>query len=238
MDHTSAENNITNPVVRHYLDQLNQPQTEFLQALRSQAEQRKIPIIGRDTEALLGSILLLARPRRILEIGTAIGYSALFQATMLPQARIITLELDPEKSREAEEQIRNAGMTHQIQVLTGDGRKLLGGLAEEGTEPFDLIFIDAAKGHYQAFFQQTIPLWAPAAVIVSDNILFQGVTASDRYLSSRRDRTIMNRMRSYLAWLQERTDTHTSFLPVGDGIAISVRKESANASDRTAGTGR
>lgn len=238
MEQTPAENNIVNPVVRQYLDQLNLPQTKFLRELRAQAEQRRIPIIGRDTEALLGSILLLAQPERILEIGTAIGYSSLYLATILPNTQIITVELDPDKSQEAEKHICTAGLTHQIEVRTGDGIQVLRDLVQEKTKPFDLIFIDAAKGHYQAFFQETIPLWSPEAVILSDNILFQGVTASDRYLKSRRDRTIMNRMRSYLTWLQERKDTHTSFLPVGDGVAITIRKESMDESIRVAGTSR
>lgn len=215
--------NIITPQVSGYLDTLYRPLSPFLEGLRMEAEAELIPIILRDTEALLTNLLLLKQPRRILELGTAVGYSALCFATVLPDCQITTLELSPRSCQRAGENIRKAGEDYEsrICIVAGDARETLPKLEPNG---FDFLFIDAAKGHYQEFWETCLPLCAPGALIVSDNVLYKGITASEDFLTDRRDKTIMRRMRSFLERITTDPGVITSVLAVGDGVAISALK--------------
>ena len=216
---------ITDSKVSEYIDGLYRPLSPSLGELREQAEARAIPIILRETETLLLSLLKIKKPTAILEIGTAVGYSALCFAFGAPLASVTTIELQERMQKEAKANIEAYGMTGRINVLGGDALDVLKELTEEKKEEkhfFDFIFIDGAKGHYQEVFEAALKLCAPGAVIVSDNILFKGMTAADEYLDVRRNKTIVNRMRLYLKEITTRDDLQTTVLPVGDGVAISV----------------
>lgn len=226
----NVSNNITHDRIVEYLSQIYRPESHALSQLRENAEIRGIPIIGRDTEGFLSTIVRLKKPARILEIGTAVGYSAMLFAQLQQSAFIVTIDHDRRMVEEANLHINDAGLSNRISVLCGDGLEELKRLKEvqlsQEQDSFDLVFIDAAKGHYQAFFDACLPLCSKNAIIVSDNILYKGITASEEFLKSKRDKTIMRRMRSYLKWLTENNNFATTVLPVGDGIAISIRRES------------
>lgn len=224
--------NITTEPVEQYLNSLYRPQDDVLAELRERAEAENIPIILREAEGLLLQLLRLKRPKRILEIGTAIGYSAMLFARECAEARVVTLELSEKSAARARENIEAAGLSDLIWVVEGDARDSLKQLAaafaaeekESGCAPppFDFVFIDAAKGHYQEFWEGIMPLAGDGCLIVSDNVLFKGMTASDQYIPERRQKTITNRMRSYLRFLTETDGIQTAVLPVGDGMAVSI----------------
>lgn len=230
-------NIITEPVVE-YLDSLYKPQNAFLAELRAKSEAELIPIVLKDAEGLILQLLRIYRPRRVLEIGTAVGYSAILFASQCPGAKVVTLELAEKSVRAAQENIDRAGLTDSIWIVPGDARESLNSLRTafeleeretgEAPEPFDFVFIDAAKGHYQEFWDGAMPLVSGGCLVVSDNVLFKGMTASDQFIPERRQKTITNRMRSYLKFLTETEGIQTAVLPVGDGVAVSlVSKASA-----------
>lgn len=228
--------NIMTEPVRQYLEQWYRPLNPFLEELRLCSEKQNIPIILRDTEMLMVNLLRLKNPARILEIGTAVGYSSLFFAALLPECTITTLELSQRSCEIARENFQKAGCSHRIQVICGDARETLPALApvretlpasvreEEGKKElrFDFVFIDGAKGHYLEFWEGCRPLWEKHALILSDNVLYKGITASEEYLTCRRDKTIMRRMREFLTHITGLSEVQTSVLPVGDGLAVST----------------
>jgi len=218
--------NITDVKVTEYIDGLYRPPTPFLGGLRRSAEKENIPIILKDTETLLLTLIEMKKPVNILEIGTAVGYSALCFAFAVPEARIVTLELQEKMCRIAQSNIERAGCADRIKILQGDALMLLSKLVEnqanESAGRFDFVFIDGAKGHYQKVWNECMPLCAPGAIIVSDNILYKAMTAADEYLDIRRNKTIVGRMRAYLRHITELPEVQTSVLPVGDGVAVSV----------------
>lgn len=218
--------NITDEKILEYINGFYQPLNPFLENLRARAEKGDIPIIQKEIEVFLLTLLQMNRPNRILEIGTAVGYSALCFATARPGAHITTLELQERHKITAETNFLEAGMEKQIRVVQGDARDSLRVLQDEvrGGKfgPFDFIFIDGAKSHYLEIWDLCVPLCKEGAVIVSDNILYKGIIAADEYLDHPRNRTIVRRMRAYLDHITSIPLATTSILPVGDGIAISV----------------
>ncbi|MGI6727812.1 MAG: O-methyltransferase [Anaerovoracaceae bacterium] len=218
--------NITDEKVTKYINGLYRPLNPFLAKLRQEAEEQLIPIILRDTETLLLTLLQITNPKRILEIGTAIGYSALCFATVKPDAQITTLELQERMQKAAELNFKKAKVDEQIQLLLGDALKTLRILSKQKEsgllKPYDFIFIDGAKGHYLEIWNACMKLCKAGTVIVSDNILFKGMTAADEYLDIRRNKTIVNRMREFLNYITTNKDITTTILPVGDGVAISI----------------
>jgi predicted O-methyltransferase YrrM len=212
--------NITNDKVLHYVESLYNPPGEFLHDLRIHAESRDIPIMTKDAEMLMTSLIRISRPSSILELGTAIGYSAICFAGIHQDIAITSLEISSKMVDEARINIQHAGLSDRINVIKGDAAEILDSLNQK----FDLIFIDAAKGHYKQFFDHCLKLTKPGTIIISDNILYKGITACDSFLESRRNKTIMRRMRAYLNHITSLDIVHTAVLPVGDGMAISVIK--------------
>lgn len=217
---------IVDEKVKRYINGFYRPINAFLDNLRKQAEIADIPIMGRETEMLLLSLLEIKKPDRILEIGTAVGYSALCFAMGKPGLHITTLELQERHKIKAEKNFLEAGIEKQIRVLQGDARDSLKLLAQEVkdgvSEPFDFVFIDGAKSHYMDIWSQCINLCKAGTVIVSDNILYKGIVVADDYLDHRRNKTVVRRMRAYLDHITSSPGVTTSILPVGDGVAISV----------------
>ncbi len=216
---------ITIPEVTDYLSGLYRPLNPKLEELRRDCEEKHVPIILRDAEELILNIIRLKRPKEILEIGTAVGYSSICFATVAPESKITTLELREATVEKANTNIESFSFSHRIQVIQGDGRETLLSLKEELTlgkrAAFDLVFIDGAKGHYMEFWNKIQDLLAPEAVVISDNVLYKAITASDQFLTLRRNGTIMRRMREYLTHITSLEHVTTCVLPVGDGLAIS-----------------
>lgn len=186
------------------------------------AAENHVPIVRPETAALLRTITTLLRPLRVLEIGTAIGYSALQLCRCLPpEGRLVTIEQNERRLTLAREFFSRSGEEGRITLLAGDARDVLPGL--EG--PFDLVFMDAAKGQYPAFLPEALRLLRVGGVLITDNLFQEGTLLESRYAVARRDRTIHARLRAYIKELKQRRDLETSILPVGDGVALTVKKE-------------
>lgn len=218
--------NITNDRVTEYLDGLYQPLNDDLKLLRSDAEEHHVPIILRETEACILNIIRMKKPRRILEIGTAVGYSALCFAAASPETEIVSLEVSEEMFRTASANVDRYGLDRRIQIKLGDAveslKELSGSMTDVDTSGFDLVFIDAAKGHYREFWDGSIPLCRKGAVILSDNVLLKAWTASDEYVTEKRHKTSVKRMREYIEYITKLDYADTAVLSVGDGVAVSV----------------
>lgn len=212
--------NIVNDKVENYIRETLKPSQGLLRDLELYAEENSVPIIHKEVADLLRVILKLKRPKKILELGCAIGYSSLFFADVLDgDVEIVTTERNPIMLERAQDNIKKAGMGDRIKILVGDAEETLKDL--EGT--FDMIFIDAAKGHYKMFFDMLIGKLNHGGIVISDNILYKGMIASDDYVV-RRKKTIVKRMRTYLDYICDLEGISTSLIPIGDGLAISYKE--------------
>ena len=191
-----------------------------LQELYNSAVSRGVPVIRQDTRELLRLLLEMNKPEKILEIGTAVGYSALFMASCLPGAEIVTMELDPERAAEARANF-DSMQCSRIKLMEGDAAELL----KELDGIFDFIFVDAAKAQYIVYLPEMIRLSHPGTVILSDNVLQEGNILESHFLVEKRDRTIHDRMRDYLNKITHTEGLVTSIMPVGDGVAVTYLKE-------------
>ena len=190
-------------------------------SLEQRALADHVPIIRRGTRSFLRWILAERRPGRILEIGTAVGFSALFMAWYAPEpVRIVTVEQDARRIAEARKNFAAAGRQKQITLLEGDAAEILPGLSG----PFDMIFMDAAKGQYPFLLPQAKRLMAQGGLLITDNVLQEGDILESRFAVRRRDRTIHKRMREYLYTLAHDEDLGCTVLTVGDGLAVCTVK--------------
>lgn len=195
-------------------------QSPELRDLERKALEEGVPIIRPQTRGLIQCVLEMLAPRRVLEIGTAVGYSALVMYTYAPApCEIITIERDEERAAEARLNFDRFG-AGGITLLEGDAAQILPGL--EGT--FDLIFMDAAKGQYIRFLPEVLRLLRQGGVLLSDNVLKEGEILESKFAVTRRNRTIHKRMREYLAAVSEDPRLRTILLETGDGAALSVRR--------------
>ena len=185
--------------IREYLDYLDPGNRRYLEELRREAEEGEVPIIRRDSERFLRALLAGLRPLRVLELGTAVGYSALVMAEELPPSAHITTTL-----------------------IEGDAFQVL---REQPDESYDFLFLDAAKGQYVKWLPELLRVLSPGGTLLSDNVLQGGDTAESRFAIDRRDRTIHSRMRAYLEQLSRTEGIRTSILPIGDGLAFSVKEK-------------
>jgi len=208
--------------VRAYLDYLDPGNRRYLEALRREAEEGEVPVIRRDSERFLRSLLAGLRPERVLELGTAVGYSALVMAEELPpSAHITTVENYAPRIARAKENIGRYG-AGRITLIDGDAYELL---KAQPDEAYDFVFLDAAKGQYLKWLPELLRVLSPGGTLLSDNVLQGGDTAESRFAIDRRDRTIHSRMRAYLEALSAREGLRTSILPIGDGLAFSVKEK-------------
>ena len=204
-----------------YIDSLDRGNTDFLNQLEMEALRDHVPIIRRETQSLLKVLLELTAPSRILEVGTAVGFSALLMSTYGPgECRITTIENYEKRISAARENFKKAGKEKQITLLEGDAQKVLKTLEE----PFDFIFMDAAKGQYIHFLPDILRLLVKGGILISDNVLQDGDIIQSHFAVERRNRTIYKRMREYLGTLKNSSELETAILPLGDGVALSVRK--------------
>lgn len=213
---------ITDPRMTDYLHSLESSQGVLLDEIEKKALEDRVPIIRKETAALLRALIYGIRPMRILEIGTAVGYSDLLMCQAMPAGgSIVTIEKYEKRIAEARENFARSGMEDRITLLEGDADELLDTL--EG-QSFDLIFMDAAKGQYLGWLSRLIPMMPCGAFLVSDNVLQDGDVVQSRFAIERRNRTIHSRMREYLYELKHCPLLETAILTVGDGVALSTRK--------------
>lgn len=207
--------------MRAYINSLDRGHTPFLEELAREAAEGRVPVIRREMQSFLKVFLMMQRPRKILEVGTAIGFSAVFMAEYGPEdCRITTIENYEKRIPIARENIKRSGYGQRITLIPGDAAEVLKTL--EGS--YDLIFMDAAKGQYIRFLPEVLRLMGQGSVLISDNVLQEGDLIESHYLVERRDRTIYKRMREYLYTLKHSGELETSILPLGDGITLSVRR--------------
>ncbi len=205
-----------------YINSLDHGNTPFLDELEYEAKNDGVPIVRRETQSLLKVLLEIRKPTRILEVGTAVGFSACLMASYGEKdSRIVTIEDYEKRIPKALENFRKGGFGERITLLPGDAAEVLKTL--EG--PFDLVFMDAAKGQYIAFLPEVKRLLARGGILVSDNVLQDGDLIESHYVVERRNRTIYKRMREYLQALKDDPELETTILPLGDGVTVSVRKQ-------------
>jgi len=214
--------NITNDLVNEYINGFYKAESDELESLRKEAEEKRVPIILKETETFLKTLLLLKKPVRILEIGAAVGYSSSFFAQVCPEAEIVTIEKDENIYITAARNIKNLGFEERIRVCQGDGEEVINQLITEGAKNFDFVFIDAAKSHYKRFLNAAVKVCCKDALIVSDNILMKGQTVSDKYDPYGRHKTNIRNMKEYLEYITSVEWLDTSLLACGDGLALSV----------------
>ena len=208
--------------MRTFINSLDTGNTPFLEELEQYALQERVPVIRREMQSFIKMLLALQRPKRILEVGTAIGFSTLLMCEYGPSdLQITTIENYEKRIPLAKENFRKAGQESKITLLEGDATKILAGLSGS----YDLIFMDAAKGQYIHWLPDVIRLLKKGGVLLSDNVLQDGNLIESHYIVERRDRTIYKRMREYLYQLKHDPLLETSILPLGDGVTVSVKKE-------------
>ena len=209
--------------MRTFINSLDGGNTPFLEELEKSALSAGVPIIRREMQSFIKTLLAVKRPRRILEVGTAVGFSTLLMCEYGPaELSLTTIENYQKRIPLARENFRKAGREGQITLLEGDAGEILKSLAG----PYDLIFMDAAKGQYIHWLEDVLRLLSPGGILLSDNVLQEGELIESHYLVERRNRTIYKRMREYLYVLKHDPRLNTSILPLGDGAALSVKKES------------
>ena len=212
---------ITEERISTFIESLDTGNTPFLEELEQHAIETNVPIIRPQMQSFLKVLLAMKQPRKILEVGTAIGFSALLMAEYAPSdCKITTIEKYEKRIPIAKENFRKAGKQEQITLLEGDATELLTKL----TGPYDFIFMDAAKGQYIHFLPDILRILEAGGVLVSDNVLQDGDIMESRFAVVRRNRTIHSRMRDYLYELEHQEELQTSILPVGDGVTVSVKK--------------
>ena len=212
---------ITDERITAYINSLDSGDGELCDEIAGEAAASFVPIIKRETAALLKTMVALKQPKRILEVGTAVGYSALLMARIMPEAaHITTIEKFEKRIPVAKANFKKAQLEDRITLLEGDAGEILADLSGS----FDFIFMDAAKGQYINWLPDIIRLLAPGGLLMSDNVLQDGTIVESRYAVERRDRTIHVRMREYLYTLKNSEALETTILPIGDGVALSVLK--------------
>ena len=204
-----------------YINSLDVGNSALVNEIEEEALATYVPIIRKEMQNFLKVLLEMKRPKRILEVGTAVGFSALLMSEHVDEdCQITTIEKYEPRIPIARENFKRAGKEHQITLLEGDAMEFLKTL--EG--PYDFIFMDAAKGQYINFLPDILRLLSPGGVLLSDNVLQDGDIIQSRFAVERRNRTIHSRMREYLYTLTHHEQLTTSLLPLGDGVTLSIKK--------------
>lgn len=205
-----------------YVAEFNKEQGPFVVEMEQYAAAHHVPIMDRGGMELFVTLLRLQKPQRILEIGSAIGYSAIRIAEALPNASIVTIERDNARYLKAVDYITRSGLEERVTIVEADAL-----LAEDPVifqQTYDALFIDAAKGQYKRFFEKYAPTVAAGGVIYCDNMFMHGVILYDEVEIPRRNRTMIRNLKEFTAWIMAHPDYETSLLPVGDGLLIAVKK--------------
>lgn len=213
---------IVNDRMTAFINSYDQGNPDWLEQIEQEARKTNVPIIRTEMQNLMKFLLVMQKPRSILEVGCAIGFSALLMSEYAPDAcHITTIEKYEKRIPIAKENFIRAGREDKITLLEGDAADILKKL--QGT--YDFIFMDAAKGQYLHFLPDILRLLSKQGLLVSDNVLQEGNIMESRYAVTRRDRTIHSRMRDYLYTLTHHECLQTSILTIGDGVTLSVKKD-------------
>lgn len=188
--------------------------------LRDYATEHRVPILRRDAAAFLRTLVTLKKPERILEVGSAIGYSAIIMSKASPESHIDTVEIDGDSVIIARQNIKKAGAEKKIRVIAGDGNEVLSAL----TKPYDMIFMDAAKGQYIHLYDDVMRLLNDGGLLVCDNCIFYGKVLDKPEEAPHKHRTIVANLRAFLDRLLNDERMESSLLDVGDGMAIACKK--------------
>lgn len=214
-----------------FLGKYRETPPAYIVELERQALADEVPVIRRGTRDVLRFLLRTGRPAQVLEVGTAIGYSALCMKEYLPEtSRITTIEKVEMRLVEARKNLKKFDSEGRITLLEGDAADVLRGLVEQ-EKSYDFIFMDAAKGQYLNFLPDVLKLLSEGGTLVSDNILHEGDVLESRYAVTRRDRTIHGRMREYLQVLMDTEELETICLSIGDGMTISRKMQPLRKGD-------
>ena len=207
--------------ITDYIRRLIPERSKILSELETYAKDHKVPIVEPEVGQLLRFLLKLHKPKEILEVGTAIGYSAITMAeTIKGDFQITSLEKDPLMIEQALLNIEKSGFKNQIKIIEGDALDTFPHLSKS----YDFIFLDAAKGQYIEFMDYSLKLLKPGGIIVSDNVLYKGMVAQKSQVK-RRQRTIVTRLRDYLEWINHIEGVTSSVIPIGDGVALTYKEE-------------
>ena len=213
---------IVNERIVSYIHSLEKTNSEVLEKIEEQAHIDNVPIIRKEMESFLRVMLYIKKPKRILELGTAVGYSAILMSECIDEdGKITTIENYEKRIVEAKKNIELSGKGQIIELLEGDATEVMKILP---SQQFDFVFMDAAKAQYIYFLPEVLRLMKKGAVLITDNVLQEGDLIESRFVVERRDRTIHKRMREYLEVVKNHEELETSIVPIGDGITISVKK--------------
>ena len=213
--------NINHDYIENYIQSLLPDSDGILKDMEAYARQNNVPIITPDIGALLTLFIKSTKAKSILEVGTAIGYSSILMAEAAGEGcQILTIEKNPQLADIAQLNIKKAGFKDNIKVLQGEAAEIL----EKTEGPYDIIFIDAAKGHYFDFFNKSIDKLKIGGLFICDNVLFRGMVA-ERSLLIRRKITIVKRLKKFLEYISHNKSLQTSIIPIGDGVSISLKLE-------------
>ena len=212
-----------------FINSMDTENSEILETIEQEALAADVPIIRREMQSFLEVLLLMKKPMRVLEVGTAVGFSALLMSDYLPEGgHITTIENYEKRIPIARENFRRAGKEDKITLIEGDATEVLAEM--EGT--FDFIFMDAAKGQYIHYLPNVLRLLSDGGCLVSDNVMQDGDIIESRFAVERRNRTIHSRMRDYLYELKHSNVLETSIIPLGDGVALSIKKKKEEKENR------
>lgn len=202
-----------------YINSLDAGNPAYLDELEAYAIKTQVPIIRKEMQSFMKTLLVMNKPKQILEVGTAIGFSALLMSEFT-DGHITTIENYDKRIPIARDNFKKYHKEDQITLLEGDAMEVLKTLGG----PYDFIFMDAAKGQYIHYLPEIMRLLSPGGVLISDNVMQDGDIIESKYAVTRRDRTIHKRMREYLYTLKHHEELETSILTLGDGVAVSVKK--------------
>ena len=212
-----------------YIRSLERPENPVIEAIEQEALDSFVPIIRKETQSFLKVMMLMNRPARVLEVGTAVGFSAILMSEYLPEgSHITTIENYEKRIPIARNNFKRAGKEEQITLIEGDALEVMKTL--EG--PYDFIFMDAAKGQYINYMPEAVRLLSDGGILMSDNVLQDGDIIESRFAVERRNRTIHSRMRDYLYELKHSDVLETSIIPLGDGVALSIKKKKEEKENR------
>ena len=204
-----------------YIHSLESSEDEIIETIEQEALDTFVPIIRKETQSFLKVLLMMKKPLRILEVGTAVGFSAILMAKYMSECgHITTIENYEKRIPIARENFKRAGYEEKITLIQGDALEVM----KELEGPFDLIFMDAAKGQYIHYLPEALRLLDKDGILMSDNVLQDGDIIESRFAVERRNRTIHSRMREYLYELKHHEQLQTTIIPLGDGVALSIKK--------------
>ncbi|MEW9667271.1 O-methyltransferase [Ammoniphilus sp. 3BR4] len=209
---------ITNDRVNEYIEELIPSRDELLSRLEQEAKEERIPIIQLPSIQFIRTALLAYQPKRILEVGTAIGYSTIWLARAAPLARITTLEIDRDRISRAVVNFEQAEIRERVEIIEGDAGD---GLPEHYR--FDCLFLDAAKGQYKHYLDLYLPTLEPGGIVICDNVLFKALVVEET-VENKRLAPMVKKLRDFNAYIMSHPELDTSLIPIGDGLTFSVKK--------------